>query len=571
MKRSSVMSLLLLVSLGFTANADVVHLRDGRVLEGETEWTESGDLRIRLAQGELIVPKADVREVIERKTPAEELAQRRKQLDPQDVDGVLALSAYARDHGLDGEARSLLLYAAALAPERAEVKAGLEALDFHFEQGRWVPPEEWYPQNGYVRWRGGWITAREAALHEAQRERRQARTDLRDAEQAVRSTERERTRARQRLTSAEREVDTGRARVDHYVGEVKRILALVEHAQSEVAQTRDRLIALEAERLDAIRTYDLWIASPCGCQPRQCACGWDRRRLYFLNACALLDQQVTDARRAARRAEERLDAAKSDLQRAEALLAKAKRDLADHEAARERAEREWGQASERHDAARQAETDAELRLDAAQAPAPAEQPTEAARVYPERPLLSAAIQAYRQPRLDEAGRGDAIAALERALTAGKPQPLRTVLTRFVHAIAGAPAAEVDAARGRVRGLLDPADREAFDRVWSALQGVDALAQVAAAQARHQAEHQAYAPDLGALFVATGRRFGAPVGYTLKLVGDARGWLAVATPRQPGLPYLARTAVGGTVARLDAIPLDLAAGAPRELEPLPPLE
>jgi len=569
------------------ARADVIHLKDGRVLEGEAEWTDEG-LRITLRMGELLVPRADVLRVEEKATPAEEYAERRADLDADDPDAVLALGRFALDHELEDEARALLLRAAELAPDRLDVHEALRDLDFHRVDGEWVPPEVYYPERGYVKVRGRWVTAEEAERIAAARDRRRARRDSREAEQEIRSADRALERAEDRLDDADEGVEVGRARVRHYEGEVERIGGLVEAARDAVRAAERRVAELEREYVAARRVYDAWCANPCACPHGRCACGWDRQRVIYLDAYTLADARLADARADRQRARRALAGHEGDLEEAHRLLARARKRLARAEADLRGAEREHAEARDRIDAAEGELDEAEDRLDDAQAPPPVRRAAggdgddapEQAAAFPERGLVVAALEAYRgQAPYTAAERAAEREALDAAILAGEVSE-RELLARFARLAKGLSPEAADALAERTRFWVEAElGAEAltrFDRVLGALHAVDALAAVAAAQERHRAEHGAWAGAARDLFVEPAGRFhlgrspDVPL-YAVDVAADGGGWIAVATPSAVGYPYLARDGRGRTVASSGPIPLDPAAGVPARLEALPDLE
>lgn len=135
------------------AQADSVHLKGGRVLEGAA--TLEGDkVQVQLEGGRVSVARSEV-ERIERATPPMQVAEERERaLAKDDLPGLLALANYCREHDLRGKEQTLLTRALALDPEHVEVRRRL----------------------GYVRTAEGWVNA-EVIARRAERDRTQRALD----------------------------------------------------------------------------------------------------------------------------------------------------------------------------------------------------------------------------------------------------------------------------------------------------------------------------------------------------------------------------------------------------------
>lgn len=172
-------ALLCLAALTTTASADIIFLKDGRKLEGETKWTPKG-LEIRMKHGTVLVKKDQVIRVETTEMPRQEYERRLGELQPTDLEGVVELARFCIKSKFLKEARKLLLRVIdetefvvqdpvdgeeppneekRLEAQRVRLTAedGLGQLDFHFVEGKWLPPEEFYPARGYTKKRGKWI------------------------------------------------------------------------------------------------------------------------------------------------------------------------------------------------------------------------------------------------------------------------------------------------------------------------------------------------------------------------------------------------------------------------------
>lgn len=285
-----------------TALADTVILRDGRKLQGEVTWSDDKKkLEVKTRLGSIVVDAGDVVRVIIEETPEQELLRRRAALAPGDLAGRVALAEFCVDNRLERDAAALLLEVLAPgddedpeapAPEAVAARraaAGLLAarLDYHLVDGRWVPPEEYYPARGFVRHRGRWVRRelvelvqqleaaeeglkqRRVEVRRAERALEPARRALSEADAGVRKVERalanlgaEKVAAERDLSAREADVRAARDRVER----ARRNLLLFggagggaggdERAQQQLLLLQNEVIVREAELDRALRAAD---------------------------------------------------------------------------------------------------------------------------------------------------------------------------------------------------------------------------------------------------------------------------------------------------------------------------
>ncbi|MCO5169265.1 MAG: hypothetical protein M9894_23215 [Planctomycetes bacterium] len=300
MSKPAMVLLLAVLALAAPARADTVILRDGRKLQGEVTWSDDKKrLEVRTRLGSIVVDGADVVRVIIEETPEQELLRRRAALAPDDLAGRVALAEFCIEHRLERDAAALLLEVLAPRPDEDEAEApapeaelarraaaGLLAarLDYHLVDGRWVPPEEYYPARGFVRHRGRWVRREQVELvqqleatEEGLKQRRvevrraeraldPARRGVSDADAGLRKVERalanlaaEKAGAERTLQAREADVQAARERVER----ARRNLALFgaagagdERAQAQLLALQHDLIAREAELDRALRAAD---------------------------------------------------------------------------------------------------------------------------------------------------------------------------------------------------------------------------------------------------------------------------------------------------------------------------
>ncbi len=348
--------------------ADVVYLKDGRVLEGETRETPAG-LEVSVKHGAVVVPHDQVARLEIRETPRQAYARLLEALQPADGGALLELIEHCAAHGLEQEARPLLAEAALRVGEDEDLALRLRGaylrLDFRQEEGEWVPPEVWYPRHGYVRDRGRWLTPAQARLVHASRDLRAQEGRRKEAQEAVDDALRAVEVARRRVQAADRHLARATAAETLLPGQIAAARETLRARESDLAFARQQAL-LARDR------YDLWRASPCACT--EAACTWDARRVALyqdLIACngrvpgaeaardqalaevqALLQAQATlPARRAAARervleaeqglseAEARHEVTVLDLERVQDVVSRAEQERAAAKAAADRAKK----------------------------------------------------------------------------------------------------------------------------------------------------------------------------------------------------------------------------------------
>lgn len=249
------------------ARGDVVHLTDGRTIEGETRHTPEG-LEVTVKHGRVVIPHDQVKRLEIRETARQTYARLLEALAGDDLEGLLELIEHCAAHELEAEARPLLEEARLRAPDAPRLHAAYQRLDFHLEDGEWVPPEVWYPKNGYVRDRGRWLTAEQARLARASRDLRELRERREDLEREVRRAER-----------ALSEEDRALATVERRLGELEAfetaLPARVAAAQETLRAREQDLAYAREQHLLARYRYQLWCRTPCGCGQ---VCAWELRR-----------------------------------------------------------------------------------------------------------------------------------------------------------------------------------------------------------------------------------------------------------------------------------------------------
>lgn len=119
---AAALAALLLFALPPATRADVVTLRDGRVLEGRVVQRRAGVLAIVSPLGQIEVREAEVLNIRREPTADERYESRKASTDLDDPDALERLALWAREQGLSGRARDLEQRAAAIRERRAQAR-----------------------------------------------------------------------------------------------------------------------------------------------------------------------------------------------------------------------------------------------------------------------------------------------------------------------------------------------------------------------------------------------------------------------------------------------------------------
>jgi hypothetical protein len=348
------------------AAADMVHLKNGKTLEGVVTRTAKG-VQVEQRFGTVLIPHGEVEKIELRQTPEQVLAERLAELKAGDAEGALDLASFCLEHELTKAARELALERVLPhAPDDRRLHHLLRALDFHLERGQWLPPEVYYPRKGFVRHKGAWITHEAMAVRVARGTEEAREQDLKAALKRAEEASRDLARAQQRLAWTEEEiaqVAADRAR-----------LPALRQAAEVALRAREQDLALASMRaLEARRQFDGWRARHCGCAPAHgtphvSSCGWESRRAWLwgeLSRAQRLERDARAGRDAAANEVQRLlheearladreAAARAELPRAQAQIAPARARLDRAIAAQGRAQAARDQAARAHEQAKAA-------------------------------------------------------------------------------------------------------------------------------------------------------------------------------------------------------------------------
>jgi len=135
------------------ARADIVHLRDGRRLEGRVLSEDDEKTVLETRFGTISIARGDIKRIERKLTPREKARAEFEALDAGDRDGLLALADRCEKERFKSLASEILREALDRWPDDEEVRA---RLGFVRHEGEWVTEAEHYRLKGYVRYDRKW-------------------------------------------------------------------------------------------------------------------------------------------------------------------------------------------------------------------------------------------------------------------------------------------------------------------------------------------------------------------------------------------------------------------------------
>ena len=245
MKRNApLLSLSLVLGLGSLALGDVLHLNNGRRLEGKVVSQRGGTISLEVRGGVLQIPKSMVRRVERKETPREAYAARARRTDMNDTAEVEALALWASKRGLGERAKELrrLADGQRLEAKVNAAKASKRARDF-YEAQEWArlrdfsPDVQRYLLEQALELEPDYVPAQRALAHLERMDRLEQEAELAELDRAE-------------LPAAAAAADLRRAPQKEKVAELERRLS---EQQSQTEKLRKRLQELEERRNEQAR------------------------------------------------------------------------------------------------------------------------------------------------------------------------------------------------------------------------------------------------------------------------------------------------------------------------------
>jgi hypothetical protein len=182
------------------AAADVIVLKAGGRIEGQVVEERPDRVVIDVPAGRITLPRTLIEKTVVGSSSLAEFRARAARLAPNDVEGWLALGAWARSRELVTQSRGAYEHVLSIEPANPTAH---QALGHVFVDGRWLTLDESYRARGLVQFDGQWVSLEERqalieerAVHAAERrERLESEARIREADARARTAEAEARRA----------------------------------------------------------------------------------------------------------------------------------------------------------------------------------------------------------------------------------------------------------------------------------------------------------------------------------------------------------------------------------------
>jgi hypothetical protein len=193
-QKASLTAAAAVVALSASVHAEQVVLKNGGRVNGILLERTRTHVVMQVGPGQVSIPLASVERVVEGRSALSVFAERSARLAGNDRSGWLELGLWARDAGLDTQARESFARVLALDPQNPTAHAALGDV---LLDGRWVDADAAHRARGYVRFEGSWMLPEErdemlrdrAARREEQRARAETETRVQEAEARARAAE----------------------------------------------------------------------------------------------------------------------------------------------------------------------------------------------------------------------------------------------------------------------------------------------------------------------------------------------------------------------------------------------
>lgn len=334
------------VLLAGLAQADIITLKDGRVIEGDVIEQDSVHVKVKVKFGAITLDRDKIESIEEKLTPEQEYADRLKKLDAKNVSQQLDLAEWADSKKLEDEAIRHFMAAFDLDDTSQRAIHGMEKKDWHLVEGKWQDPDTYYAGKGWVRFEGKWTHPLEYGWRLSQQIRQKMDERVKTAKARV-------TKAR----NAKEKAKSAAASASHTIADRTRRKEAAEQdlpdAERDVKDAERSRASAERSSERARTYYNAELAKQRQGQPNAAdsasASLAEANRVF-----ALADFELKNAEQRVSDLEKTISSAANAIEGAEAALAKAE------EAEKAAAEEE----AEAAGVAQQAEEDAESARDA---------------------------------------------------------------------------------------------------------------------------------------------------------------------------------------------------------------
>ncbi len=182
MVRATVLALLLSAGAAF---ADLITMKDGRVIEGDVVSDDGKVVKVKMRMGTLTLEKDQIASIEEKLTPEQEYEERLKKLDAASAKENFELGEWAESVRLEKLAVKHYIAAAKIDPEFKAAVEELASRDWHLVDGEWQDADTYYPSRGWVRFEGRWTHPLEYSWRLSQQIRKKLEERLASAKAAA--------------------------------------------------------------------------------------------------------------------------------------------------------------------------------------------------------------------------------------------------------------------------------------------------------------------------------------------------------------------------------------------------
>lgn len=155
-------SFLLSSLFALAARADIVHLRDGKTIEGKVTRNEADNTyRIETTRGSVVKPAGDVQRIVKAKLPQEVFTERYASVDREDLNELASLVTWAREKYLVPQKQKVCGLILKIAPNHEMARRELGYTVFENE---WILEKELRKKQldlGLVKFKGEWVSKEE--------------------------------------------------------------------------------------------------------------------------------------------------------------------------------------------------------------------------------------------------------------------------------------------------------------------------------------------------------------------------------------------------------------------------
>ncbi|MEC8896597.1 MAG: hypothetical protein VX675_09765 [Planctomycetota bacterium] len=162
--RTALLLIPLLLSSFFTpaARADIVHLRDGKTIEGKVTLNEDDNTyRIDTTRGSVIKPANDIQRIVKAKLPQEVFTERFASVDRKDLNELASLVTWAREKYLVPQKQKVCGLILKIDPNHEMARRELGYTVFENE---WILEKDLRKKQldlGLVKYKGEWVSRKE--------------------------------------------------------------------------------------------------------------------------------------------------------------------------------------------------------------------------------------------------------------------------------------------------------------------------------------------------------------------------------------------------------------------------